>query len=173
MVEIRRSTPQEEISKLTHPCACAACKHGCSMGSGVLADGDAERMAQFLSMSVAELKEKHLEEIEKFNTKRLRPKILREGKPYGKCTFFRGGRCGVHPVKPLECKIAMPCKPYGDKLIAWFDVNHFLNPRDPESVRQYAAYLAVGGVLLPDAAAEDIVPEAERRREILSYEVLK
>lgn len=172
-MEIHKETPADELLKLTAPCSCGACQHGCAMGSGVLGEGDAEQIAAFLSITVDELKEKHLEEIEKFNTKRLRPKIEREGKQYGRCTFFREGKCQVHPVKPFECKVAMPCKSYGDKLIAWFDVNHFLNPHDPESVRQYAAYLAVGGLLLPGATIGEIVPDAEQRRKILSYEVLK
>ncbi len=172
-MEISKDASAEEILKLTEPCSCDACQHGCAMGSGVLGEGDAAKIAAFLNITVEELKEKHLEEIEKFNTTKLRPKIEREGKQYGKCTFFKEGKCTVHAVKPFECKVAMPCKPYGDKLIAWFDVNHFLNPKDPESVRQYAAYLAVGGLLLPGAELETIVPNAEQRQKILSYEVLK
>lgn len=173
MADIRRDTPQQDIIKLTKPCACTTCQHGCTMGSGVLGNGDVEKIAAFLDITVAELKENHLEEIEKFNTTQLRPKIIREGKPYGTCTFFKAGTCTVHSVKPLECKIAMPCEPYGDQLIAWFDINHFLNPNDPESVRQYAAHLTVGGLLLPGATVEEVVPDAEQRRKILSYEVLK
>ena len=170
---ITRDTSAEKILMLTEPCSCNACQHGCTMGSGVLGAGDAEEIAAFLGITVAELTEQHLEEIEKFNTKHLRPKIEREGKQYGKCTFFQEGKCRVHAVKPFECKVAMPCKPYGDQLIAWFDVTHFLNPNDPESVRQYAAHLAVGGLLLPGATIEEVVPDAEQRRKILSYEVLK
>src|SRR3989344_5812362 len=169
MAEITRTTSTEEILTLTEPCSCTACQHGCKMGSGTLGDGDAEPMAKLLGISVAELKEKHLEEIEKFNTKRLRPKILRNGKQYGNCTFFKEGKCSVHAAKPLECKVAMPCKPYGDKLIAWFDLKHFLNPNDPESVRQYAAFLRVGGMLLPNAAIADIVPDAAQREKNHSY----
>jgi len=143
------------------------------MGSGALIPGDAERIAAFLGMTEQKLKEKHLEEIEKFNTTLFRPKIERRGKPYGTCTFFRQGKCQIHAVKPFECKLAMPCQPHGPELIAWFDTNFFLNPKDPESIRQYATYLKSGGLQLADAAMTDLVPNAVQRAKILSYEVLK
>ena len=119
------------------------------------------------------MKKEFLEEVEKFNTKRFRPKILRKDKPYGKCIFFDEDiGCKVHEAKPLECKISMGCKSYGEKLSWWFMLNNFVNKDDPESVRQYASYLKTGGKTLEGAGLNDLVPDKEKLRKILSLDIL-
>ena len=159
---------------LTHPCRCPACENPCNFGSGVLAGDDLKRLSDFLGLSEKETKEKHLEEIEKFNTKLLRPKLLREkGNPYGKCTFYdKLNGCTVHPAKPLECKIAMGCKEYGEELITWFDIKHFLNPKDPESLRQYKVYIESGGKVLQGAELGNFA-DKETIEKLSGYEDLK
>ena len=119
------------------------------------------------------LKKEFLEEVEKFNTKKYRPKILRKDKPYGKCIFFDEEiGCKVHEVKPLECKISMGCKDFGENLSLWFMLNHFVNKDDAESVRQYASYLKTGGKTLRGAELKDLVPDKEKLKKILSLEIL-
>lgn len=174
MKQIHKNTPLNEIQKLAPACRCNACSHGCTMGSGFLAEGDSKKIAAFLNITEDELKKQWLEEVEMLNKKQLRPRILRKNKPYGRCIFYDDKKgCTIHAVKPLQCKISMGCKPYNKDLQAWFVANHLVNPHDPESVRQYKIYLETGGTKIEGAAIEDIVPDKEMREKIMSYEVLQ
>lgn len=171
-VRVEKNTQLKEILELVHPCKCEACSIGCKYGSGSLADEDFQKIAKFLEVSEEELKKEFLEEIEKFNTKRYRPKILRKGKPHGKCTFYDEKiGCKIHEVKPLECRVSMGCKSYGSQLSVWFMLNHFVNKNDAESIRQYASYLKIGGEVLPGAELEKLVPDKEKLRKILAFEI--
>jgi hypothetical protein len=170
--KITKDSTEKEVLKLTHPCKCEACTVGCKHGSGVLADEDIPRLAKFMGLSEDVLKKEFLEEIEKFNTKKYRPKILRKDKPYGKCIFFDEGiGCKVHEAKPLECKIAMGCKDYGEQLSLWFMLNQFVDKNDAESVRQFASYLKIGGKTLEGSELKDLVPDKEKLKKILSFEI--
>jgi|SRR3989338_9864432 len=171
---ISKDTEKEDVLKLAHPCRCRACTVGCLHGSGALADEDVPKLAKFLKISEKKLRDEFLEEVEKFNTRKFRPKVLRKGKPYGRCIFYDEGKgCTVHEAKPLECAIAMGCKPYGEELSTWFTVNQFVDPHDAESVRQYSAYIKSGGKTIKGAELKDIVPDEKRLKKILSYEILK
>lgn len=172
---ITKTTPLSTIEQLTPACTCNACAHGCTMGSGFLATTDMKPLAEFLKMTENELKEKHLEESDQFNTNMWRPKIERKnGKPYGKCTFYSKEQgCTVHKAKPLQCKTSMGCKEYGEDLHAWFILNHAVNPHDPESIRQYQAYLEAGGKTIPGGAIDELVPDKEKRESMLSFAMLK
>ena len=115
-----------------------------------------------------------MEEIEKFNTKLFRPKIIRKNKPYGKCVFFDENiGCKIHEVKPLECRVSMGCKDYGEQISLWFMLNNFVNSNDAESIRQYNTYLKSGGKTLPAAELKDLVPDMEKLKKILSFQILK
>lgn len=169
-VKLTKTTTLKDVLKLTHPCKCNACSIGCNYGSGFLIDEDITKIAKFLGLSEEELKNNFLEEFQKFNTKKYRPKILRKDKPYGKCIFFDEiVGCKVHESKPLECKVSMGCKDYGEQISLWFMLNYFLKVDDPESIRQYADYLKSGGKSLEGAKLEDLVPDKERLRRILSF----
>ena len=134
---------------------------------------DAKNIAEFKGVGEEELNDKFLEEAELFNTRLLRPKILRKGKPYGKCIFFDEEKgCTVHPVKPLQCKVSMGCKDYGEDISRWFMLNFQVNPDDPESVRQYAIYLKSNRPL-PGGKLEELVPDRERLKKILNFKQLK
>ena len=171
-VKLTKNAPIIEVLKLSHPCKCESCTVGCRHGSGFLIDDNIPKIAKFLNISEEVLKKEFLEEVEKFNTKRYRPKIIRKDKPYGKCIFFdKEISCRVHEVKPLECKISMGCKDYGEQLSLWFMLNHFVNKDDAESVRQYASYLKSGGKTLEGAQLKDLVPDNEKLRKILSLEI--
>ena len=171
-VKLIKNSPVNEVLKLAHPCKCEACTVGCRHGSGFLADEEIPRLAKFMNISEEVLKKEFLEEIEKFNTKKYRPKIIRKNRPYGKCIFFDEEiGCRVHEAKPLECKVSMGCKPYGEQLSLWFMLNHFVNKDDAESVRQYASYLKSGGKTLEGAELKDLVPDKEKLRKILELEI--
>ncbi len=171
---IHKNTPLKEVLKLAAPCRCDSCNHGCKFGSGSLAGDDSEKIAAFLNISEEELKKGFLEETELFNKKVLKPKVLRkEEKPYGRCMFFDDEKgCTIHEVKPLECKTSMQCRDYGEELSVWFMVNHVVDANDAESLRHYAQYIRSGGKLIPGASLEELVPDKERLRKILNYEIL-
>jgi Fe-S-cluster containining protein len=172
---IKKNTPLKEVLKLASPCSCSACNHGCKFGSGSLLDSDVGKIAEFLGVSDKKLKEEHLEEKELFNKKVLRPRLVKEGgNSYGRCTFFNDKKgCTIHDVKPFECKTSMGCKDYGEDLSIWFMVNHIVDSNDAESIRQYAQYIKTGGKIIPGASLEELVPDKERLKKILSYEILK
>ena len=164
---ISKNTPEKTILELGKECK--RCNKCCTFGSGCLADDDVKKIANFLKIKEEELKKKYLEEIEKFNTKRFRPKILRQGKKYGKCVFLSNDGCTIHKVKPFECKIAN-CSKHGQSVSIWFMLNYFVN-NSPESVRQFASYLKTHPTL-KGGKLEELVPDKERLRKILSYEIL-
>ena len=173
MKKITKNTPIKEVLKLTHSCKCEACNNGCRYGSGFLATEDIPKIASHLQITEDILKKEFLEEVEKFNTKKFRPRILRKNKQYGKCIFFDEEiGCKIHEVKPLECKISMSCKDYGEQLSLWFMLNHFVNENDPKSIRQFATYLKSGGKTLPGAELKDLVSDKNKLKKILSYDVL-
>lgn len=171
---ITKNTPLKEVLKLAAPCSCNSCNHGCKFGSGSLIGDDAKNIARFLGISEEELKKGFLEKVELFNKKLLRPKLIREGnKPFGRCVFYDEQKgCTIHEVKPLECKTSISCKDYGEDLSIWFMVNHIVDTNDAESIRQFAQYIKSGGKLIPGASLEELVPDKEKLRKILSYEIL-
>lgn len=153
--------------------SCKKCGHCCSHGSGALADDDLKKIAKFLKTTEKELKKTCLDEVERFNTKRLRPIIIKKGKPYGRCIFLDENEgCKINSVKPLECKVGN-CSEHGEQLSLWFMLNYFVNADDPESVRQYAAYLKTGGKMLKGGKLEEIVPDKEKLNKILKYKILR
>ena len=172
---IRKNTPLREVLELAAPCQCNSCNHGCKFGSGALIGDDSKNISKFLNISEGELKQKFLEEKELFNKKILKPKLLREkNKIHGKCIFYDDNKgCTIHEVKPLECKTSIQCKDYGEDLSIWFMVNHIVDSNDAESIRQYSQYLKSGGKIIADAELENLVPDKDRLKKILNYEVLK
>ena len=172
---ITKNTPLKEVLNLAAPCRCNACNHGCNYGSGLLVGDDLKNIASFLGISEEELKKDFLEEVELFNKKMLRPKLLRQGKkPHGQCIFYDEQKgCTIHQVKPLQCKTSINCKDYGEELSVWFMVNFVIDSNDAESVRQYSNYIKSGGKLIKGTSLEELVPDKEKLKKILSYEILK
>lgn len=169
-VSIHRNTKLKEILKLVEDCNCEHCRNGCKFGSGFLADEDLKKLAGFLGISENELKEKYLEEFEKFSTKRFKPKLVRKDLPFGKCIFYEEKTgCKVHPAKPLECRIAMGCKEYGEDLIVWFNLNNFVNVNNPQSIRDWALYLKSGGKNIKGGKLTELVADEKELKEILEY----
>jgi hypothetical protein len=159
----------KEVLALTHECSCSRCSAGCLYGSGSLTDEDLEQLPKHLELSQGEVKERYLEEVEKFGTKRFRPKLKREdGKPYGKCIFYDEG-CTIHAAKPTECKVAMSCKPYGPELITWFNLNYFVDANNPQSIRQWALHLLSGGDTIEGGELTDLVPDKDELKRMFEY----
>jgi len=172
---ITKNTPLKEVLQLAAPCRCNSCNHGCKFGSGSLVGDDSKNIARFLNIPEEDLKKGFLEEIELFNKKLQRPKLIREkGKPYGRCVFYDDKKgCTIHEVKPLECKTSISCKDYGEELSVWFMVNQVIEPEDPESIRQFAQYIESGGKVIPGASLQELVPNKEKLKKMLNYEILK
>jgi len=168
LVGISKKTPKETILELGKECK--RCNKCCKFGSGFLIDDDIKNIANFLGIKEEELKKNYLEEVEKFNTKRFRPIILKQGKKYGSCVFLSKDGCKIHKVKPFECKISN-CNEYGQSISIWFMLNYFVNADDPKSIRQYATYLKTHPTL-PGAKLKDLVPDNEKLKKILKYEIL-
>ena len=171
---ITKNTPLKEVLQLAAPCRCNSCNHGCKFGSGSLAGDDSKNISRFLNIPEEELKKGFLEEVELFNKKLLRPKLIRENnKPFGRCVFYDDEKgCTIHAVKPLECKTSIQCKDYGEDLSVWFMVNHVIDTEDPESIRQFAQYIKSGGKLIEGALLLDLVPDKEKLMRILNYKIL-
>jgi len=97
-------------------CKCRRCRNACFYKPGWFIPGEAEKVAEYLNISLKEL----------FHTKLmvdwwvnypkniylLAPAIMDKepgkeypGNPIGRCVFFTEYElCEIHPVKPFECK---------------------------------------------------------------------
>jgi len=170
-MHISRKTPKQTILKLAKDCE--QCGHCCKFNSGFLIeeDGELKEIAKFLKISEDELKKHYLEEGEHFHTKRLRPKTKKTDKPYGECVFLKENNCMIHNAKPLQCRIGN-CNEHGEQLLSWFWVNYFVNPDDPQSIREYASYLEANPTI-PGAELENIVQDKEQLKKILKFDIFK
>ena len=167
---ISKKTPKETVLKLGKECK--MCGNCCKYSSGFLVDDDIIKIARFLRTTTNKLKEKYLEEHERFNTKVLRPKLIKGTKPYGKCIFYNEQvGCTIHEVKPLHCRIGN-CNTYGNDLNQWFMLNYLVNPDDPESIRQWKMFLTQNNPI-PGGSLKELVHDEEKLKKILSYEILK
>ncbi len=169
-MKITKQTPPSEILDLGHNCK--QCGHCCSLGSGFLVGDDIKKIARFMKITEKELAEKYLDEKELFNTRLSRPKLITQGKPYGRCIFLKDKRCSIHQVKPFQCRVGN-CNENGEELSIWFTLNFLVNTEDPESVRQYAAYLKSGGKTIEGGKLEELIPDKEKLKKILSFEEFK
>lgn len=167
---ISKKTPKERVLELGKVCDMS--NHCCSFTTGFLAEDDAKIIAEHLNISEEELKEKFLNEVTMFNTKVLRPKSLKTDKPHGPCVFLdKEIGCKIHEVKPLHCKL-YTCQPHGFELTQWFYLNYLVNPKDPQSIREYAMFLQ-SNKPIPGGELKELVPDARERERILNYEVFR
>ena len=167
---LKKNTSRKQALELGS--ICQQRNHCCKFGSGSLVGDDLKNIAKFLEITEEEVKEKYLEEKELFNTKRFRPKLNKQGKPYGQCVFFGDIGCKIHKVKPLQCRIGN-CGEHGEELSIWFMLNYLVNTKDPESIRQYNIYLQSGGKTIPGGNLEELIPDKEELKKILNFEQLK
>jgi len=171
MIQIEKSTPLRVIRDLGKDCKmCGSC---CRHGAGMLIEEDLKRIARFLSVDAEKLKKNFLERVEMFNTKAWKPRLVKGGKPYGTCVFYDSKKgCEIHAAKPLQCAISN-CKEYGEQLIQWFYLRYLVDPNDPESVRQWASYLKHKDWVIKGGNLDELVPDKEKLKKILSYGILK
>lgn len=168
---ITKSTTKEKILNLG--AECKQCNHCCRYGTGFLVPEDIPKIAKRLKLKEDELVENCLEPVTKFNTTLYRPVSVKKGKKYGTCIFFNTQLgCTIHDVKPLHCRLSS-CNEYGEEISVWFNLNYFVNVNDPHSVREWKLYLDSGGKNIPGGELRQLVPNPEKLRKILSYEVLK
>ncbi len=171
-VEISTKTPLKDILDLTVDCR--GCTHCCKYDSGYLVEDDAKKIAKFLKIKEKKFKKEFLQEGEKFNTKLMKPKLIKkdEKSPYGECVFLDEKQgCSIHNVKPLHCKVGN-CDKHGEAIHLWFTLNYFVNKNDPESVRQWATYLKTHPTI-PGGRLEELVPDKKLLNKILNYRMLK
>ncbi len=165
---ITRKTPKEEVLSMGK--SCRMCGHCCRFGAGCLAEDDLERLSALLGLKEEEVKEKYLEEVDLFNTKMLRPRILRKnGKPFGPCVFLtEDNKCSIHEAKPLQCRIGS-CMKEGSDIMEWFYLNYCVDPFDPASLRQWSERLKVKQTIT-GGRPEDLVPDEKARQKIMKME---
>jgi len=169
--QITRSTPLYKIVGLSVDCK--RCNHCCRYGSGFLIATDVPKIARQMSLSEEELINNCLEPVTKFNTTLYRPQTIKKGKKYGTCIFFNAQEgCRIHRVKPLQCKVSS-CNENGEDISVWFHLNYFVNPNDPQSIREWKIYLESGGKNIPGGSLQELVPNPEKLKKMLNYEVLK
>jgi Fe-S-cluster containining protein len=167
---ISKETSKEKIVELGNDCK--MCGNCCKYSSGYLVEDDMIRIARLMRLTVDELKERFLEEVEMFNTKIWKPKLLKGSKPYGRCVFYKEQiGCTIHEAKPLHCKIGN-CNVYGNHLNQWFMLNYLVNPDDPESIRQWNIFLRQNEPI-PGGSLNELVKDEEKLKKILNYEVLR
>lgn len=101
---------------MSSSCTCAECQALCSHKPGWFIPGEVEKVAEFLSITLQELFDRHLMpdswELDTGSILTLSPAI-KGTKPGtylsfagGECVFFEAGRCSIHGVKPYECRMA-------------------------------------------------------------------
>ena len=168
---LAKDTPLKMLRELGKDCK--KCGHCCSHGAGMLIPEDIPKIARLLGISEDELKKKYIDEIEMFNTKAWKPKIVKKGKPYGKCIFHDGKeQCKIHIAKPFQCVI-MNCRSVAEQAIQWFYLNYLVNPDDPESIRQWASYLKHKEWVIEGGNLNELVPDKEKLKKILNYDIVK
>lgn len=174
---ITKTTTQRKLEKLSPACKCSACSIGCQYGSGILDEDDLKNIAKHLNRNVEQFKKEYLEEIEKFHTKRYRPKIIKkESLPFGKCIFFDTKRgCTIHEVKPMECRVASGCNGHGEDINQWVLVNYFVNKNDPQSIREWNAWVKQKkeqnkeNIIIQGAKPEELIKDKGKLKQILEY----
>ncbi|MAG08514.1 hypothetical protein CMO89_03505 [Candidatus Woesearchaeota archaeon] len=170
-VAITKLTPKGKVLELAKT-DCKKCTHCCHFGGGFLLDDDLEKVSKFLGISKEEFKNKYAQEFEKFNTTLLRLKPESSEKVHSSCVFLdKEEKCMLQDAKPLHCTISS-CNKHGEMLEQWFTLNFFVNPDNPESIRQWASYLKTHDVI-PGGNLEELVPDKNILKKILNYEIIK
>jgi Fe-S-cluster containining protein len=167
---ISTKTPREIMVELGKECR--SCGHCCRFGAGYVIDEDIPRIAKHLGITEDDFRKTYLTELKRLNSKVYRLRTIKRGmrKTYGACVFFDEERkCLIHSVKPFYCTIAT-CGDGKGEALQWFDLNALLNFNDPESIRQWNEFIK-SREPITGAKLEDLIPDPELRRKILSYEI--
>ncbi|MCF7862133.1 YkgJ family cysteine cluster protein [Candidatus Woesearchaeota archaeon] len=165
-MRIKKETPKEIVLKIANECY--NCGHCCRHTSGFILKKELKGISKHLGTTEEELEKTHLEKTQVYNKDVWRPK--RKGTPYGECIFHDEG-CKIQDVKPLFCAVSN-CNSHGDDLSHWFMLNYVVDESDPESVRQWAQVL-ISCDTIEGGNLEELVPDKQLLKKILSYEVLR
>jgi Fe-S-cluster containining protein len=95
-------------------CECSSCKNACKLKPGWFVPGEAEKVADYLQISLKKLFKTKLA-VDFYSKGKevfvLSPVVVdnNPGKefpfdPRGQCVFYKDGKCEIHPVKPHECR---------------------------------------------------------------------
>ncbi len=132
-------------------------------------------MADAFGVPRNEFQKEFLTEHELFNTRCYKLKEEKKlNKPYGKCAFYDEEKkcCMLGPAKPLICKVGGLQGAYAHDIALWYTLNYFVNPDDPQSIRDWATYLQTHPTL-PGGELHELIPDKTRLAKILSYEEIK
>jgi Fe-S-cluster containining protein len=153
--------------------------NACTFTSGLIHEDELHSIATHLDVSKEQLENNLLEKHDVYNKKMHRPKVVKQkGKehlPYGSCIFLdkdqEGHVCKLDENKPLHCKLSTGNK-LGHKLHIWYLLKYVIDPKDPESLRQWSIYLK-SHPTIPGGELHELEPNSDILRKILSYEIFK
>ncbi|MBW3014241.1 YkgJ family cysteine cluster protein [Candidatus Woesearchaeota archaeon] len=149
---------------------CKACGNCCRHGAGIVLPNEIPRLANHMRMSKQKFIDKYLVETDLFHTNVHKFKQEKNSDlPSGSCVFFSNGKCKIHLVKPLFCKITT-CASHGDEAVIWYYLNYLVNPDDPQSIREWAQHLTVGRNI-PGGELKDLVPDRSKLKNMLDYKI--
>ncbi len=165
-VSISKDTSEDVVAEYGKECT--RCNYCCTVDSGILFEDDITRIADWMHLPRDEFVKGYLEPHERFNTKCWKLKQIRaDNHPYGRCILLNEKGCSVHEVKPRYCRLLSTKSKQGQQLAIWFALNYFVNPDDPESIRQWARYLQTHPTI-PGGQLHELVPDEEKS--MLKYE---
>ncbi len=110
-----------ETQGTAESCSCAECQAACRFKPGWFTPGEAERVADYLGVSLSDLFRTRLM-VDRWGRDRvvfvLSPAVVEvsPGQEFlsttrGQCVFYQAGRCTIHPVKPFECRAMLHGRP--------------------------------------------------------------
>jgi Fe-S-cluster containining protein len=167
-VSISKHTTEDVVAEYGKECT--RCNYCCTVDSGILFEDDIKRIADWMRIPRDEFKKKYLDEHERFNTKCWKLKQIKaDDKPFGRCILLNEKGCSVHEVKPRYCRVLSTVSKQGQQLSVWFALNYFVNPDDPESIRQWAQYLKTHPTI-PGGNLKELIKDPEKLKHILNYE---
>jgi Fe-S-cluster containining protein len=169
-VSLTKFTPLNEVLHLGKKCDKSG--HCCSFSGGFVLDSDLDKLANHLKISKEKLINDYLDEQVSFNTKHYKLKSKKSSKPFGPCVFLGENKlCTIHEVKPLHCRVGSCCQQNGQQLSIWFALNHFVNPNDADSIRQWAIY-AKTHPIISGGELHELVLDKDKLKKMLEYKQL-
>lgn len=167
-MQITRRTKKETILRLGK--SCKRCGNCCRFTSAYVLKDDIKAIARKLGISESDFTGNYLDEKEIFHAKLSKLKTEQRGK-YQSCIFYDDKKgCLIQAVKPFYCRISN-CGKHGSEIQEWFSVNYIVNPCDPESLRQWNLHVKLAKTI-PGAKPSDLMPDKEKLKQILEYEIL-
>lgn len=87
-------------------CDCEKCQALCRSEPGWFMPDALPAVAEFLGVTLDELREKYLQTHHCDETMMFSPRQRLDKS----CIFFKGGKCAIHSVKPFECRKVFGCE---------------------------------------------------------------